>query len=86
MATTEETKLNALRPTAPQRRWLTVLSENPLGLARDGDVSLATMRACERRGWCEFREGHFPTEHAGKQWFLTEAGRAVLARSKPRRT
>jgi hypothetical protein len=85
MATTEETELSSLRPTAPQRRWLTVLSENPLGLARDGDVSLATMRACERRGWCEFRDGRFPTEHAGKQWFLTEAGRAVLARTKPRR-
>lgn len=85
MATTEETQQGGLRPTAPQRRWLTVLSENPLGLARDGDVSLATMRACERRGWCVFREGHFPDEHAGRQWFLTDAGRAVLARTRPRR-
>jgi hypothetical protein len=84
MATTEGSVPNLLRPTAPQRRWLAVLSENPLGLARDGEVSLATMRACERRGWCEFREGRYPAEHSGKQWFLTEAGREVLVRTKPR--
>ena len=71
------------RPSEGQRQFLETLRElGPRDNAQTAAVPKATKRACQVRGWAEWK----PLDQAPNlpAWHLTIVGRAVLS-SRPRR-
>jgi hypothetical protein len=73
------TRDTAGKMTEAQRAWLALLATGPQPDITPGSLWRAK-RACEKRGWAQYRERGRSTGVHG--WHITEAGRALLEGGK----